>query len=188
MGIFIGFIFVECESQKESIPDPDNFALKLRNIYSKAFKRYVLYFLAFWAIVIPIFLNYSINNNPENWSNFENALYLTFAKYSFMSGVSIIVLACIFGRASFLCYFLNARVWTPVARVSYAFYLLHPCWMMWYYWGAKQGFYLEQRRCLFEFFGFWIVTYLSAVVFTVMIESPLMLLEKKVLKRESSSE
>lgn len=184
IGVLLGNLYLQ---QNEKTAKDSDFAIKLRNsVNNKKWLRYLLYFLAFWFIALPIFLPYHANHNPGQWSTAGNALYITFSRSVFILGVCFFVYPCLLGHATPIYKFLSGNFWTPLARLTFATYLVHPLVIQMGYFGTKQGLYLESWRVFYIYCGHVVISFLLALVISISIESPLLNIEKNfIFKRDS---
>jgi len=62
----------------------------------------------------------------DSWTTLDNALYLTFARPVWALSHAVIVVACYFDYVPLINGFLSHWIWTPLSRLTYCAYLLHP--------------------------------------------------------------
>ena len=158
---------------------------------SKAF-RIVLYILGtaiFWTM---IFIFYPINNYPESFGQFFNVMFLTFSKAIFVIGMSMILLPCLMGHNSLMRRVLSFDAFTPLARLTFGAYMVHPTFMLFDAFNTVRGEYLTINFGITRYLAWLIAAFGTSMVCTLLVETPFMNLEKFFLmgggkaKRSSS--
>merc|ERR1719321_1876749 len=64
--------------------------------------------------------------HAKEWSVVTNTLFVTLSRPVFAAGWAIITLLCYYDYVPLLNGFLSHRCWTPLARLTYGAYLVHP--------------------------------------------------------------
>ena len=123
-----------------------------------------------------------VPSGPAEW---KNHVYLALAKPAWACALSLLALPCFFGRGAFVGGILSLPVFAPLAKLTFAAYLIHPAVLDVLYKSSTDA------RVVFTEVG-WYVTFLgvSAIVLLcslvvhLFVEQPLVNLEKHVLRGE----
>eukprot|EP01114_Cavostelium_apophysatum_P014516 TRINITY_DN3789_c0_g1_i2.p1 TRINITY_DN3789_c0_g1~~TRINITY_DN3789_c0_g1_i2.p1 ORF type:complete len:632 (-),score=80.71 TRINITY_DN3789_c0_g1_i2:19-1914(-) len=117
-------------------------------------------------------------HNGVGWNRAQNLLYLTFGRFAFSVGLAIMMHLCYTGNGLFINSFLSMRIFDVTARLSYSAYLYHPIIMGVVYMGGNQLFYYSAVNITVHYFGFTVLSLLAACLSYLLIERPMMGLEK----------
>jgi peptidoglycan/LPS O-acetylase OafA/YrhL len=123
-----------------------------------------------------------VPSGPAKW---KNHAYLALAKPAWACALSLLALPCFFGRGAFVGGILSLPVFAPLAKLTFAAYLIHPAVLDVLYKSSTDA------RVVFTEVG-WYVTFLgvSAIVLLcslvvhLFVEQPLVNLEKHLLRGE----
>jgi len=180
IGIILAYIYLE--GKEETTPETaKDLAQRLKNAMKSYKIRYMVYFLALWLILLPIFLPYDANHHPNTWPRGWNALYYGFSRGIFALGLSLLVYPVLLGYGRLLYAFLAAKVFIPLARLTFAAYLVHPMIIQMYYYGSKQGIYVDSWRMFFTYAGILLIAFLMAFLLSISLESPILGIEKEFI-------
>ena len=70
--------------------------------------------------------------NAESWPPWLNGAFLTLCRPVWAAGLGVVATACALGRAPRIDAFLAAPAWTPLARLTFGAYLMHPVVIKWF--------------------------------------------------------
>ena len=84
--------------------------------------------------------------------------------------------------------FLGAKIFIPLARLTFAAYLVHPMIVQMLYYGSKQGIYIDSWRIFFNYASFLLITYCLAFLLSVSLESPILGIEKEFIFKKKKQE
>lgn len=126
-------------------------------------------------IFIPV-TNYGSHKNSWDQAPLATALYITFSRPLWCIGCAAVVLLCYYGYLPIVDGFLAHPCWTPLARLTYGAYLVHPilCWV-----GmgrAMQFLTFTFMGLMSRFFFNCVVGFSVSVVLWVLIERPCLVL------------
>ena len=135
-------------------------------------------------MLVILFIPYHFETGgPDSWTTGEKATYLAFEHILFSIGIVLILMPMVAGFGGFLLRFLTIKYWSVVAKISFSYYLVHPIFIHYYTLNKHQSAYLQDGDMIYHWFGTMILSTLTATVLTLIIESPVMALEKKIFKR-----
>ncbi|XP_062589905.1 nose resistant to fluoxetine protein 6-like [Saccostrea cucullata] len=111
------------------------------------------------------------------------ALYNSLSKTTWSLGLAWIIFACSIGYGGFINTFLSARLWSPLSRLTYCAYLVHPVIMFVYTYSHRYTMYYSDINIVFLFLGFWMATYGVAFFVSMAFEAPMIGLERLLLRK-----
>jgi len=178
LGTTLGILYFEYKNQgnfEELKTRPGSIIFSLIKKSNAA--KYLSYFVGISMVSFIVFIrnDYFVNNN---WTTLENALYNTFSRPFFITGLIFVMLPLLVGHGKPLQTFLGGSFWTPLARLTYSVYLLHVLIIVWFFFRLRQNFYANNAFLTFIFFAVLIMSHLLAVPFTLLLEVPSLSFEK----------
>ncbi|KAI1289480.1 Nose resistant to fluoxetine protein 6 [Halotydeus destructor] len=124
---------------------------------------------------------YWTNVGEETHSSFT-IMYSACHRTLWAIGLAWIVYACISGQGGYVDKFLSWRGFTVLSRLTFTTYLIHPM-LLWIYLGNMRHLYIPDYYFVsFNFLSHWISSYTVALILTLLVESPSMVLQKELLK------
>lgn len=132
------------------------------------------------TLFVTLFGVYGWNGGHES-GKLVNALYASTHRTFWALGLSWLVYACSTGQGGLIGQFLCWRGFSAFSRLTFSVYLVHP-WLIWVYMGQVRyivpanhytGFYV--------FLAHWILSYLVALILTLLVEAPLVQLSKRLV-------
>ncbi|XP_077593781.1 O-acyltransferase like protein [Stigmatopora nigra] len=108
-----------------------------------------------------------------------HALYQGLHRPLWALAITWIILACEDGYGGFINRFLSFSVWVPLARISFACYLIHPVFILVYIALQETPIHYTDITFMYLFLGHVVLTVGVSVVLTVLIERPYVLLKWK---------
>ncbi|XP_033121019.1 O-acyltransferase like protein-like [Anneissia japonica] len=106
--------------------------------------------------------------------------YNTVSRFAWSAAVAWVIFACVNGHGGFVNTILSWAFWTPLARLSYGAYLLHPIVMYAVIYSWKTLFHFSYVDYAFFFVGSIVFAYASSFILAILIEGPFMRLEKVI--------
>mmetsp|Transcript_21737 Transcript_21737/g.21494 ORF Transcript_21737/g.21494 Transcript_21737/m.21494 type:complete len:411 (+) Transcript_21737:239-1471(+) len=156
----------------------------------KAFKwvhvpafRYIGYIFGFTLMVIINFSPYQLNEHGlDYWSTPHKAAFMTFDHFGFCFGLLFFIIPMLFGYCRCLLYVLTLRILSPLAKVSFAFYVVHPLFIYWYVFSRDQALYYDDLDICYHAVGTLLFSAIAGTILSLMVESPILTLEKSLLR------
>lgn len=179
---FVGVI-VACalHAFKNERPEESRFKRIMDKVDSSKVVRYTMYVIGAGLFLLMIFIFYPINNHPDNFSQFFNVMFLTFSKALFVIGMSLLLLPAMMGHFTWLRKFLSLDFFTPLARLTFGAYMVHPTFMLFHALNTTRGEYLTRNTGIVMFICWVVVSFATSCICTLLIETPFMNLEKTFL-------
>lgn len=150
-------------------------------IYNSRLVRVIMYVVGTIFVLGMIFIFYPINNHPKDFSEFFNVMFLTFSRALFTVGITLILLPGLMGRCWAVRTFLSLDIFTPLARLTFGAYLVHPIFMQFDALNAVTGDYLTINGGIIRYICWLVVSFVVSMLFTLLVETPFMILEKEFL-------
>lgn len=132
-----------------------------------------------YACVYSVYGNY----NGEPWPKAGNVVYEMLCRFAWGVFVAWVVFACYYGYGGWVNSFLGHPAWAPLGRLTYSAYLLHPIILTIFIAHQGSAFYLSLALTAFYFAGVSLISYGCAAILSLMVEFPLVGLEKLFIPR-----
>ena len=92
-----------------------------------------------------------------------------------------IVLASVADKGGPVNDILSWKIWAPLGRLTYAAYLIHPIIIFDYYLNQPSPIYINDLNLIFVFVGCLVFSYAIGLVVSLVVEAPMIQLEKALL-------
>ena len=145
-----------------------------------------LLYLLLW-VASGIILGFCLYGLIFTWhghvpSKFENVVYITFSRFGWGIGLALIVFACHNGYGWFINSFLSMKIWTPLSRMSYNAYLIHPVILTVVYGQFQKTVHYSDITLAALALGCVTLSYGAATVICLLVEYPLGTIEMLAFK------
>lgn len=121
------------------------------------------------------------NLETRSIPQFPSDLYNAFHRSLFVASLGFFLAPLQVGRLSLVKGFLGNRAWAPWAKVTFVAYLIHLAVMGAIFATSKGGIYMTGPLNIFYSLASFLVTIVLAVPIALIIESPVLQLERLVL-------
>eukprot|EP00743_Colponemidia_sp_Colp-15_P007859 GILK01008512.1.p1 GENE.GILK01008512.1~~GILK01008512.1.p1 ORF type:complete len:664 (-),score=68.88 GILK01008512.1:209-2134(-) len=141
--------------------------------------RYIGYLCSIATLLATVFGTYRIyHDGTSAWSVADNTVYLVWSKVGFCMALSFVFYCCMSGYATRFNNFCSLGIWSPLAKLTFGAYLLHPVIMEVYMFNLRVLIHYDGVTIVWLFIGFVVMAYLSSLFMFLFIESPLVGVEK----------
>lgn len=129
--------------------------------------------------LIPIYITYTQRQTRGDrlgdckWSQLEHTLYLSLHRLSWTLGLALLVMGGIWGWFNAIVKVLTISIWTPLSRLVYASYLIHPLVAYWMFYSGSSSHSFDTASATVYYLANVIITFFFALLLFCMIESPL---------------
>ncbi|XP_070533919.1 nose resistant to fluoxetine protein 6-like [Ptychodera flava] len=167
VGVYLGYVLCRLNGKKVKIN-------KLLNI--------CIWCVAAGSALAVVYGPYPIlkGNHPDQW---VAVLYQSVSRFVFTSAVAWVIFACSTGNGGPVDTFLSWSAWSPLSRLTYCTYLVHPGIMYIYYWTRKTLIHFTDMNMTYYFVAQLVLSYAAAFIMSLAIESPMIGLEKIIFRR-----
>ncbi|XP_071839750.1 O-acyltransferase like protein-like [Apostichopus japonicus] len=141
----------------------------------------------FFAIGIMYTLLYALHptgGREEPLPQWFSAVWGGVCRTLWSMGVAWVAFACCTGRGGLINSFLSWSFWTPMARLTYGAYLLHPIIIFGFLRTKKILFHWTYPEMVMFTCGSVVLSYIAALLLSIFIEGPTMGLEKAILRKK----
>jgi len=178
VGVIVAVLLYSFKNEEASESKCKRMMDKIDNSKKIRMIMYVSGTILFWAL---IFIFYPINNYPDSFPQFFNVMFLTFSRGIFTVGMNLVLLPVLMGHNSLMRKFLSMDIFTPLARLTFGAYLVHPTFMLFDSLNTVRGEYMTINYGIVHFICFIVVAFVTSCIFTLLVETPFMNLEKTFL-------
>ena len=148
--------------------------------------RIIMYLIGVGLILLMIFVHYPIMNYPDDFSQTFNVMFLTFSRTIFVIGMTLFLLPALMGHNRPTAWFLSLDFFTPLARLTFGAYLVHPIYMIFYALDTESGAFVTINQGIVNYIAWVVVAFTTSIIFTLLIETPWMNLEKAFIGGRSN--
>ncbi|KAH3745114.1 nose resistant to fluoxetine protein 6 [Pelomyxa schiedti] len=162
---------------------------------------YILWGITVLCLGIPTFGAYRqyASLSPDAWSTWEDAFYAGSCRFLWGLGIAAFIFLCtsvsfnsdrlyrngitqfLVKLSQYIANILSHPAWTPLARLTYCTYLIHPFWLMLVYDGTPDWIPLTSTMFLTFAFGNIVIATVLASILYLVIEKPMANLEAVLL-------
>eukprot|EP01015_Nassula_variabilis_P025961 TRINITY_DN5136_c0_g1_i1.p1 TRINITY_DN5136_c0_g1~~TRINITY_DN5136_c0_g1_i1.p1 ORF type:complete len:191 (+),score=38.40 TRINITY_DN5136_c0_g1_i1:64-636(+) len=131
---------------------------------------------------IFIFLPRPILDDPNYWGDGMSTFFVVYGRFMFVVGLLFVCLGGIIkGKDSIITKILGGSFWTPLAKISFAAYLIHPLVLNQQIYSLNHGFYYSHFTILYAALGDILQISAWSLLINAMVEVPLQMIESKYL-------
>lgn len=146
----------------------------------------LLVYAGLWCVtVVSVFwLSYGLyfTWHGHTPGRFENFLYITLSRPIWGLGLAAIIFACHNGYGWVIDSFLSMKVWTPLSRMTFNAYLMHPIVITVIYGQLQTAVHYTDITMAVYTVAFVVFSYAGAAIVCVMVEFPLSTIEMLLFK------
>ena len=129
----------------------------------------------------PIYAMKNDTSSQRTAHNILSSLNMSLERTLITIGLCIFLLPSLIGKSGVLKVILGNRMFIPLARLATSALLIHGVILMWYFFGKYQTLSLDPKVMNFSFVALTLLSFLGAVVFTLLFESPYIQMENTLL-------
>ena len=153
-------------------------AINLRIIHSRAW-RYLSYSLGLlFTYLAVIWINPYEQNFGQDTNTFENIIFFLFDKILFIFGLILVLYPIFLGRGKILLIFLGHPIFGGMGKLTYGVYMLHVYLYYFVFFNIRNGFFYSEPTLIYFAIASFFLAYFFSLLFTLLIESPVILIEK----------
>uniref|UniRef100_A0A1B6KJC8 Acyltransferase 3 domain-containing protein n=2 Tax=Graphocephala atropunctata TaxID=36148 RepID=A0A1B6KJC8_9HEMI len=168
VGIFTGYILHLVKSRKIKIQ---------LNVMTNI----IVWALAVASLSWALFGGHSLFELDSPYNRWESSLYIGFYRLFWSAGIAWFILACTTGYGGFINTLFSWPVWVPLGRLTYCIYLTHVAVILYSIGSMRQPQHFSYYSMIIKFFGEFVVATILAAMLSLLIEAPIMVLEKVLL-------
>lgn len=141
------------------------------------------------ALMAGVFFgSYPLQQIDSKNSPFEYGLYDGVSRVAWAIAICYTIFACVHDAGGPVNWFLSLAFWQPLARVSYAIFLVHLPVMTFTMGGTKTSLYMDETSTIHTFAGNAVFSIIVAILASLVLESPLITLEKFMIQTKQEPE
>ena len=193
LGLATGMIIYSYRRFKASGEVYDQVAVAICEGLKNMVVRLMSLTVGLFLVSFFVFYQYDTNHHPgsdmkyNRWGDDSNVAFYTFMRVGFILGLTMFILPVLLGYLKPVAIFLGASVWTPLARLTFAVYLIHYNFIYSAFKSQYTQIYFDEYYLIRDLIFFYLANVILAVPFVVLIEMPCMNLERLLLRRQSQA-
>lgn len=121
--------------------------------------------------------------NPPHMTQLQSAFYISLSRTAWALCLAWVVFACVAGKGGAINDILSWKIWAPLGRLTYAAYLVHPIVIFTYYLSLPKAIHFSDIEMVSICVSMLVVSYVVAFVVSMIVEAPMIQLEKFLLPR-----
>ncbi|XP_060083819.1 nose resistant to fluoxetine protein 6-like [Ylistrum balloti] len=147
-------------------------------------KVFIGWSLAIVLGMLPVYGLYHYYHDVTNESSLAvSALYISCSRLSWALAIAWIIYACATGYGGPVNNILSWKLWAPLGRLTYCAYLVHPVIITAYGYNQPAAFFFGDVVVIYMYLGNLVTSYAIAYIVSMVIEAPMMGLEKVFFNR-----
>ena len=141
-----------------------------------------------WCVAIAtglavVYGQYYYSRHPTTHMTLAQSIfYNALGRTAWAMCLAWIVIACVSGNGGPVRDILSWKIWAPLGRLTYAAYLVHPIIIYTYYFNMLQPLHFSDQTMIYIFISHLVFSYLVAFVVSMLVEAPMIQLEKLILQ------
>ena len=109
--------------------------------------------------------------------------YQSLSRPIWSMAIGWLIFLCMINRGGIVNKILSWSIWAPLARLNYATYLIHFTIILIMVSNQRFPFYYQAHLVLNNFVSQIVFSYIAAILVVIFIETPFLIIEKKIFKR-----
>jgi peptidoglycan/LPS O-acetylase OafA/YrhL len=185
IGVLFGMLYFTYRKHHNESRIYDMISYKILKLFHCRYLRYLFYILGLGLISFMLFMEYPAYSTAaksdsleDDWSQTARSAFMALDRSGFVLGVGLILMPLMMGYNKLVGEVMSSKVWTPLARLSFCGYLVHLSTIAIIFGRQEVAYYLSDFNLLVDFIIGCIGTYAIAFLVSILVESPLMNLEK----------
>ena len=192
LGISCAFIIFSYKEHKENSVIYDKYALFIAKLQENKFIRLGSMIFGWILINIMIFSLYDTYQYPgknydfPHWSKASNYTFIALQRFIYGLGLSMIFLPLLLGHFKTISSFLSIYPWIILSKLTFAIYLIHVDIGLIALWSQENVVIFNWYNNIRDTIYFFILSIIFAIPIILLIEMPIINLEKIIFKRQIS--
>jgi hypothetical protein len=175
-GLLVGIVYKEMK---------DGLFPKIREkLINSIFFKLPFYLVGLFLINFLIFCVDPLKEGKTEWNRVEQLLYLVFFRIGFIVGLYLVIFPALVTGNDIVGKILGFKFFTPVARLTFTMYLMHLIIITRSSTNSRQIGYFNNENVIYFTLADILLTFLAGLGITLLIESPLLNIEKEFILKE----
>ncbi|XP_045468714.1 nose resistant to fluoxetine protein 6-like [Harmonia axyridis] len=145
------------------------------------FVSFIAWVLTIGALVACTFDGFNLRNDTDN--ALIDGMYVGFNRSIWSCALAMVVILCVSGNGGLINTFLSCPLMQFLSKLSYSMYLVHYLIILAVNLSGRDTMHFSNYEAIFQFFSFFILTVVVSVFYTLLFESPMIILERIIFSR-----
>ncbi|OMJ91780.1 hypothetical protein SteCoe_5560 [Stentor coeruleus] len=189
LGIMTAYIVnAYRQSKTEGMNVKDKLALKFAQLFENTIFRYFCFIFGLVLLNLIMYFAFELYENPGSdnhyihWTSTGNIIFLTFERITASLGIWLILTPMLLGYFRLFSSLMSLYPFVIFARLNFTVFLIHSNLMEIVYRGQKEAWEFNLYTNVRDTIGFFFACQLFAIPVVLMVEMPVMNLEKYFLE------
>jgi len=170
IGLLFGIIYYEYKIAEKEKNEESKIRKFINKIKESSFYGYLILLSGLLIMSFLWFIVY--DSYKQKWSYFWKFCYLFFSRKLFVVGLFMFCLGLMVGKAKFISNFLSLGVFSTLAKLGFALYLIHPAIIKFTYYSFRQSFYFDPYILFMYSISFITIATILSCIFAPLFETP----------------
>lgn len=183
MGMWSGMLYNEWKAKNEAV------CRFVDRITGSVLIRVVFYIVGIALISTVVWVVVPYQRLEVSWSNVGQGFYNSLNRVAFLLGIMLLTFPAMFGcKNDPVHIILGNWVWSPIAKVSFCMYLMHFIAVLMGIFSNRMDMYWQYTTMIYSFIADVVWSILLATLLSVMVESPILGMEKIFMRGDKKKE
>nr|XP_015834703.1 PREDICTED: nose resistant to fluoxetine protein 6-like isoform X2 [Tribolium castaneum] len=149
-----------------------------KNLKLSKTKILFLWSLALGTLVAIVIIHYPMTQGNKHTDLFQTSFFNSLHRVVWSLALCVLIILCINGYGGLINSFLSHKIFTVLIRLNYNIYLLHMALLTIMTAQKRTPGYFSDLFCFHQFWGDYMFSVATAILWTLVFESPILMIEK----------
>lgn len=148
------------------------------------FIRYPAFVLGVGLIMLINFLPHQLDKNGlDDWTQNAKTTFMVFEHFIVALGISLVMIPMLFGKFRVLLGVLCWKYLAPLAKISFAVYIIHPIFIYINVFSRQQSFLYQDFMIVYSAIATTLLSFVLGGLLSITLESPILSIERRLLRK-----
>jgi peptidoglycan/LPS O-acetylase OafA/YrhL len=177
MGLWSGMFYNEWKAKNETV------CKMVDRITGSVLIRTLFYIIGITLVSTIVWVVIPYQKGEVIWSNVGQGFYNALNRVGFLIGIMLMTFPAMFGCKNDPCHIILGNwIWSPIAKVSFCMYLMHFIAVLMGIFSNRMDMYWQYTTMIYSFIADVVWSILMATLLSIMVESPILGMEKLLMR------